>query len=92
MKAIIINYEITAIDSEEIISLPTHTVDWAIRLRNPSDTVKLAFTSGESGTNYMTLDSTIPAYNAEDVETIHEKLYVQSSDTNPELEIVAHIR
>ena len=88
LKPLIINFTIDEIDTEKIIVIPGNSMDLTIRLRDTSHTVKIATVSGESGTNYVTLDSAMPALNAEDVHLRGVILYVQSSDTNPVLEIL----
>lgn len=88
LKPYIINFLIDEVDVEKTITLPGNCMDLAIRLRDPSHTVQVAAVSGESDTNYITLDSTMPALNAEDVHLRGVNLYVQSSNTNPVLEII----
>lgn len=83
------NFTITVIDTEQSFQIPSNAIDWTIRLRDPSHSVKVAAKSGESGTTYFTLDSIMPSFEAEDVYSHRWTLYVQSSDTNPVLEIVA---
>ena len=88
-KPVIINHTIDAISEEQTITLPTRVVDLKIRLRDNSDVIKVAFESGESGTNYITMDADLPVMQLEDVYMINEKLYVQSADTDPVLEVLA---
>ena len=86
---IVQNFTITVIDTEQSFNIPSNAIDWSIRLRNPSHSVKIAVVNGRSDTEYFTLDSTMPSFGAEDVHSRARTLYVQSSDTNPVLEIVA---
>ena len=90
VKPIIINYTIVQANTEETIVLPNHLMDFTIRLRNISQSMKVAFKSGESGSNYFTLDSAMPAIDAEDVLMNDQILYIQSPNVGAVLEIVAY--
>lgn len=86
---VIQNFTITEIDTEQSFQIPSNAIDWSIRLRDTSQSVKIAVISGESGNVYFTLDSAMPSFGAEDIYSHRRILYVQSSDTNPVIEIVA---
>ncbi len=90
VKPIIINYAIVDADTEEIIVLPNNLMDFTIRLRDTTQSMKIAVVSGESGSNYFSLDSSIPAIDAEDILMPSLTLYVQSPDVGAVLEIVAY--
>lgn len=91
LRPIIVNYTITAIDTEQTVLLPANTVDFVIRVRDTADSIKVAFVSTESGTNFITLDVNLPVYRAEDVYLTKQTLYVQSPSTDPVIEILAWV-
>ncbi len=86
----ILNYTIALINTEEPIVLPDRIMDLTIRLRNTAHSFKVAFKSGESATNFLTLDSSIPALSAEDIQMSNQTLFVQSPDAGATLEILLY--
>ncbi len=80
VKPVIINQTISVINTEETLTLPNNLVDFTLRLRNSSHSLKIAVVSGASGTTYITLDSTMPAISGEDLFMSNQTLYIQSPD------------
>lgn len=83
----IYNVTLTLAGTEYPQPLPTNTRKFALRPRTSTDTVKAAFTSGESGSNYITVDAN--GYYDDEVAVSTLILYMQSSTAGAVVEIVA---
>lgn len=91
-KPVIYNVTLTDANTEYSQALPAGVRKFSIQCRNPAVDIKLAFTSGQSGTTYLTILGN-SAYNE---DFIHAPLgytltlYMQSTSTSaPIAEIVA---
>lgn len=88
---LIITHTIAGANTEETITLPQNVRDFTIRLRNTTQSVKLAFTATQSGSNYVTLDSSIPAISGEDVDLYRKNIYVQAPTIGTVLEVLVYV-
>ena len=86
----IINYTLTNANTEYTITLPTNTIAFEIQPRDTSVDLKMAFNSGESGTNYWTIRGSsngwycfyFPNYNYSE-----KTIYLQSTTAGAIVEI-----
>lgn len=80
LTLVIQNHTITDLNTEEVIVLPQSSFDIIMRLRNPAHSIQIATRAGQSNTEFITLDSTLPALTLEDIDVYKQKLYVRSPD------------
>lgn len=88
LNPIIYNVTLTNAGTEYSQTLPANTRKVLIRVRSGASDLKLAYTSGESGTKYIT----IPAGSSKYLEGIYikgETLYFQSPTASEVVEIEA---
>jgi hypothetical protein len=89
-EEVILNQTIPLSNTEYTIALPTNTRRYWIRVRGNKAKLRLAFTSGETATNYFTIDlgnihdsfpvNFVPAKN----------IFILSSSNNIEVELIIH--
>ena len=90
VKPLIINHVISGVDTEDTIVLPNNVVDLKIRARNPAHSFKIATVSGESASNFYTIDTGAPTLIGEDLFLISQSLFIQSPDVGAILEIIVY--
>lgn len=83
----IINKVLTEANTEYAISLPSGCRKFGMKARNMDNIVKLAFTEGKSGSEYITLDS--GSYSEDGVLALNTILYVQSPTAGAVVELIA---
>jgi len=83
----IYNVTLTSADTEYKQALPSKTKKFTVQCRTASD-VKLAFTEGESGTNYVTIKANTNYYE-DNVLAESLTLYMQSTQAGVVVEIIA---
>lgn len=82
----IANLTLTNANTEYSYSVPAYTRQFSVKTRNPLHTVKIAFSSGQSNTNYFTLDSS--SWYESMILAVNLVFYCQSPDAGCVLEIV----
>lgn len=85
-RPVINNTTMTSADTEYSYDIPAGTKRFEIKLRALNALLKLAFTSGESGTTYITIPYGA-SYLEEDVKAGPITLYFQSSSASQVAEI-----
>lgn len=85
---VITNLSLATADFEYSHTFPLNTRKFSIKPRSVSATIKLAYSSGESGTNYITVP---PGGYWEDLigVTSNRTIYIQSSTAGTVAEIVS---
>lgn len=83
------NVTITTADTEQSIALPSSTERFRLCVRGSSK-LQLAYTSGQSGTNYITI---WPGafYEESNLDISSLTLYVQASQTGEVVEIISWV-
>lgn len=86
---VIVNFLATTLNTEYPIQLPTGTKKVLIKVRDYASTLKFAWVSGDSGTNFIQINRGC-SYTAEglDLTTTNRTLYVQSSKSGVIIEIL----
>ncbi|MCK5020511.1 MAG: hypothetical protein KAS32_26065 [Candidatus Peribacteraceae bacterium] len=84
----IITYTLGLTGVENSQAIPNNTVDLQIRLRDTTKVAKVAFVSGESATNFFTLDSLHPFLKFEDVFFNGVTLHCQGTTDSIILELL----
>lgn len=83
----IYNVTLTSANTEYPQTLPTNCRKFSIRPRTSSHVIKLAYASGESGSNYVTIDT---VFYYEDLVGVNGlTVYLQSPTAGAIVEIVA---
>ncbi len=57
---LVTNLTLTLADTEYNTTLANRTRKFSVRLRDNTETAKMSFTQGESGTKYWTIDRLLP--------------------------------
>lgn len=81
----ILNVTLTDANTEYSFSIPNGTRSFAIKTRNSTQSVKLSFTEGQSGTVYLTLDGA--SWSEENILADFD-IYVQSPNAGCVLEVI----
>lgn len=84
----ILNVALPTADTEVEYVLPANCKQFYIKLRDPSAQMKLSYTSGQSGTTYLTV-SRGNWYSEDGINATTTTLYIQSSTSGQVAEIVA---
>lgn len=82
----VVNITLTIANTEYPLVIPSGTRKFAIKTRVAEHVVKFSFVSGESGTNYITLDNM--TYNEDMVLIRDVTLYCQSATAGCVLECI----
>ncbi len=77
---------LTGVENSQV--LPNHVEDCKIRLRDTTKVAKIAWVSGESGTNYYTLDANHYVMELEDVDMSGVTIYAQGTTDSVVVEIL----
>lgn len=83
----IYNVTLTSADTEYPQALPGNTRKIAVIPRDPANSIKMAFTSGASGTTYVTVDSR--TYFDDLISMAKPIVYLQSGTAGAVVEIIA---